>query len=415
MAISNTISTLTALAPIMKEQFAPKIQEIIEDKAILYKEFEKEVKRYGKIFYIPIEATWNRGIGASAEDGVLPAVGAAVPDRFELSPTYQWGGIGLTLQSIKESEGAGIAVETQMSFQMKSMRRAFTKELNRLFWGFDGRMGIVSSKTNATTWVMKAPDLARYFQINDNIQLSTGANQTPDTNGSGTVSAINLSTNTLTLSGAGITATGADGDYMYRSLAGTDQTSGGNYFNGLRHIVDDTTNSNNSFQSKTRSATTPLWNGNVLGNSGTNRALTQLLMDQAYDKSREQSPETAPDMLMYHTSVGREYRALLTPDIRYTSGEGMDPRKNPEYNGMKIISDVDAPYNNMFFLCRDSMKCYEAAPFTWYDDGGGVWQRQDVESTAPKANQIARAYIWLNIGVSIPAANTLLDDITATT
>jgi hypothetical protein len=408
--IANGFSTISAINTILKQIVEPKLQTMLEAKTALWKKLPKKSQEFGQSFRIPYEKAWNRGIGASAEDGVLPPIDAMTTDEFTLAPTYLWFGLGLTKQSIDRTKGKNQAIVSQLTQQMDNVRLGMAKEMNRLLWGYEGRVGIsAGTGTGTTACTMKAPDYDRYMKVGDKLAFhnGTGAIRSGETH---TITAINRATHIVTFDG---NVASSDGDYIYRALTGTDATSKGNYPNGLRHIVDDLTYSVAAFQGKTRTVTgsADILNGGVFDNSTVNRAITTSLLNLAYDFPTENSPYDSCDLIVGHTSVMRALRDLITPDVRFAPGGKGELRIEPKFDGKEFMTDVDAPYNELFMLNTETIAVYEAHPFEFWDDGGGIMQREDY-GTSPKANLRARGEWAGNIGSKCPSANVRITDIT---
>jgi hypothetical protein len=397
----------------MKINYMDEMQKTLELTTKIYTDIKKRSQDYGEQLEQPIEDEINRGIGFSAEDGVLPVLDRSIPSKWVLTPKYFWGGISLTLQAIERAKGNPNSMIDNVKWQIESTRRAMAKEMNRLYFGFSGgRLGLSSTTISTLTVTCDGPDLVRHFRKNDKLAIHIGSSASLRGSSTYSVTSVDKPNNQFDINAdpTGI----ADNDEIYRALS-NNESSKDNTIQGLRHIVDDTTLSGSTFQGQTRTTATEQWNGHLMRSGGNNRALTPLLLNQAYDKVGENSAYPEPDIAYAAPSLLRKYRDFFIPDMRYSSSDKVLNPGGRElwYNKAKLVGDNDCPYFTIFFLTKETLEFLEIKPLSLYENAGGAWQREDVGSS-PKANEFLRMMLWGELYCKAPNANVQLLDISAT-
>lgn len=102
------------------------------------------------------------------------------------------------------------------------------------------------------------------------------------------------------------------------------------------------------------------WAGNVLGNGGTPRALTQSLLDQAEEAVYVATGEPA-SFILCSTGVFRKYKSLFE-EVRRLSTDGRGPLTYEAgatslfYNGIPLIRDKDCPSGKLIFCNQAYVK-----------------------------------------------------------
>jgi len=411
MAIQNELSTMSDLGSALNKILLEKIHPVFDQRATMWKWFPKKGQEFGETtgFLIPIEDSFNRGLGASAENGNLPPLGESSPTHFLLATKFLFGGLSLSLQSTIGTKSKKSAIVRNVQYQMKALQEAVIKDMNRVVFKKAGELGEIASSTGSTI-TMKTPDFDRYLKPGDFIAIHTndGAIRTGY---QFTIQSIDRATHIVTLD---TTCDAADdADIVYRANMGDDESSQTYWPAGLGHIVDDRSYASATFQGKTRDANNPQWEGNVLDNSAVDRDLTTLLMDRAWDKTMENSTYDAPDLMVWAPATKRTWHELLLPDTRWVPGKTMDPgAMKAAYNGTEIIVDNDCNRGQIYFLRKETLSWYQQAPLQFWNLGN-VLQRMDSGST-PKANVYARCYLFGNFGSNCPSANTRITDLNHT-
>jgi hypothetical protein len=157
---------------------------------------------------------------------------------------------------------------------------------------------------------------------------------------------------------------------------------------------------------------------NVLSNSGTLRALTTDLMQQAMDQCDIASDET-PGAILTNHAIKRRYAALLVADKRYPPGGDITldgGYKALDFNGVALVADKDASLTAtpnvlqaLYFLSMSSLEMQVLQDWEWMQKDGAILAR-----VANKDAYEATLACYMNLSCDRPNANCLLSDISET-
>lgn len=386
-------TTLTTLDAILKNQYLGPVREQLNNKTVLMKRLERDDESVvGKNFTIPLHVGRNEGIGARAEGGTLPTAGAQSYKETIVPMKYIYGRIKLTGPTIKAARNNEGAFIRAVDSEMKGLSRDMNSSLNRQLWGDGtGALTVCGTTSNSTTVVVASTAKLRVGMPIDVLVTADGTTSTGATGR--TVSSIASST-TFVISGAAITTDNTFSVYVAGSR--------GNEIMGMSGIFSAT-----STLQGLDVSTYPYWKANVLANGGSNRSISEVLMQTAMDTTESTGNG---EVTAIYTSYGvrRAYQALLQADRVYQNVQKFDGGFEAlMYNGKPIFVDKDAPANKVFFVDENQLKIYRLADFDWMQEDGAILSRVSGEDAYE-----AVLYGYMELGCSARNAQTLLADIT---
>ena len=388
-------TTLTTLDAILKNQYIGPIRDQLNNSSVLYSRLEKNSDSVvGKNFTIPLHYGRNEGVGARGEGTALPTAGNQQYKECIVPMRYQYGRIqltGPTMKAARSNEGAFIrAVDSEMRGLEKDMKSS----MNRQAFGDGSGILTKCGATSASTSVVV--DSTANLRVGMPIDVLKIADGTSVAAGR-TVSSITNAT-TFVISGAAITTTSANAVY----IAG----SRNNEMMGLGGIVSDADPTGGALQGLAV-ATYPWWKATVLGNSGTNRAISDTLLQTAIDTLEANSSGRCTAM---YTSFGvrRAYQALLTATKQLVNTQELKGGyKAITYNDLPIIADKDAPANKIFVVDEDELQVFRLGDFDWMQDDGAILSRVSGYDAYE-----AVLYVYEELGTTMRNAHVLIGDIT---
>lgn len=360
------MASLTTLDAILKNQYIGPVNEQVNSKIILLNRIDKDNESVsGKNFTIPLHYGRNEGVGARADGGTLPTAGSQSYKEAIVPMRYLYGRIKLTGPSIRAartSEGAFIrAVESEMKGVTKDLKSG----LNRQLYGDgSGALTVCGTTSNSTTVVVASTAKLRAGMPIDVLVTADG---TTSTGAAGrTVSSITSSTQ-FVISGAAITTDNTFSVY----IAGSRNLE----VMGLGGIVNTTDPAPGALQNLAV-ATYTWWKASVNSNSGTNRAISETLMQTMLD-TVEQAGEGETSAIYTTYGVRRAYQALLQASRIYQNTMKFDAGYTAlEYNGRPMFADKDCPANTAFFTDESMLKFYELGEgFFWMEEDGAILSR----------------------------------------
>jgi hypothetical protein len=315
----------------------------------------------------PVHTTRNSGIGSRLEMEPLPTPGQQGYAAARLALKYGYAGVQLTGQAISLSDSDPKAFAKVLDQEMDGLKNDVQKDMNRQVYGDGtGAIGVVSA-TGTTVNTVTVSD-ARLFQRGEMVDIITLPNTVAITNRQ--ITAINVSTGVLTLSGAAFST--AIGQIVVRNGSGP-SASGNREMTGFGAIVSNTGvlyNIDPSVETE--------WTSEVNSNGGTLRALSEGLMIQMADRIRTRGGKTS--VIFQSLGVRRAYFNLLSQQrqvvneqnftggftgLAFTTDEGEIP----------AVADVDAPLSTMYFINEDDITYYHDEDWHWLDRDGSMWKQ----------------------------------------
>ena len=390
------MATLTTLNEILKTQYIGPLNDQIDNEVKLLSRVEhiQDEIVTGKNFTLPLHVSRNEGIGAKAEGAVLPTAGAQGYKDAVFPMKYLYGVISVTGQSIaatKNNEGAFIrAVDSEM----KGVTKDLKADMNRMLYG-DGSGALTAATANATASTTVTVTSTAKLRVGMKIDIIAGTTASVS---NATVTAINSATS---FTHNGTAAAVAASSSVYKAGAKDIELM------GLAGIVSATDPISTGLQGLTV-ALNPYWKASVLGNSGTNRALTIALMRTALDTVETAGNGKTTAIYTTH-GVRRAYEALLQADRQYVNVMKLDGGvETLAYDGLPIIADKDCQANRLYFVDESELVLAElgAGGFQWMDEDGSILSRTDRDGYS------AVLYRYCELATRARNAHALLTDIT---
>jgi len=361
-------AALATIEPILKERYAPKIREQLNDEVVFLNRIEQSSDRIssdteGKYVTFPIHVRRNNGIGSRTENQPLPVPGNQGYANARVQLKLAYGGIEVTGAAISMSDSNPKAFAKVIDEETRGLKDDLRKDLNRQFYG-NGSGAISAVGANGTTTTITVND-ARAFQIGMKIDVITAPSTVVATR---IVNAVNIANREITVDQATTTTAG--------QLL-TRQGSAANEMTGFDAIIRDT-----GLLYNINPSTEPEWKAVVKGNSGTPRQLTESLMTELTDDIRVNGGKTT--LILYSLGVRRSYANLLMQmrqvvnktefkggfsGLAFTTDRGEIP----------VLADPDAPLGTANFINEDALTLYRDEPWHWLDQDGSMW-KQKVDS-----------------------------------
>lgn len=386
-------ATLSTIDSILKTQYLGPIREQLNMDVTLLSRIEKDKESItGKGFTVPLHYGRNEGVGAKAEGATLPT---AVNQQFKetiIPMRYLYGRGKLTGQSMKASANSTGAFARAIDVEMKGIQKDIKSELNRMLFGDgSGVLATCGTTSNSTTVVVGSTAKLRAGMVVDIIVTADGTTSTGAVGR--TITSIASST-TFVISGAAITT---DNTFsVYRNGARGIEVM------GLSGIITNT----GTLQS-IDPATYAFWKANVLSNSGTNRAITDILLQTGMDTVSQNSDG---EVSAWYTTYGvkRAIQALLQADRQFVNTmEYKAGFKTISYNDIPIIADKDAVANTIFGADEKMLKMYMMADFDFMEQDGAILSRISGEDAYEFV-----LYGYMELGTHARNAHVKIADIT---
>jgi hypothetical protein len=361
---------------VLKEMYLPRLQSTVNKGRILSEHLRKETgmtDATGRKAIVPVNIRPSEAIGARADGGALPSPQGQTYVESQVEYAYNYATVRIThpvIVSSKNDEGAFVRA---VSSEFDGIRRDLQTDVNRQWFG-DGSGALGSANGAGSSATALVLDTGHNVAVNMNIDIYTAK-----TGGSHEVNSATVSATTATGATIG-SSSWSDGSWVFR------EDSRENEMMGLLGIVDNGQSSNGAdgpyvttLQNISRS-TYPEWRSRVNHNSGTPRAISETIIDDAILDVQEQS-EGETDLII---SSARQYRKashILTGDRRYTPTMRLRGGFTAlDWGGIPWVWDRDCPIDSggdhmVFGLDMADMMQLELQNWDFDDTDGSVLHR----------------------------------------
>ena len=393
------MANINSITPILKERYAPRIVEQLENYTPFMKKITKSSDNIssefgGKYVYFPIHVGRNSGIGSRFEDEVLPAAGQQKYDGGRVRMKYAYGSIRVTGPSVALSDENPKAFAKVITEEVDGVIRDLGKDFNRqLFGNGNGALAYFSAgSATATAAVARARNVGPddLVDIYDNTGAKTST--TPVR-----VVAVDYVLNTITFASA---QTVVSGGFITRAGSGPDAVKGNREITGLKAIIDTS-----SVLYDLDPALQPVWKAHSQAKRSGSPAPTleedmTLLTDQIFAAGGK------TDLMITSQGVRRAYAKelmSLRQTVNRTEHEG-------GFSGLKFTSDgpsgeiemlvdLDAPTGEIQFVDTSDLTLYRDKAWSWLERDGSMW-KQDVSGGGPKDAWIAQIAEYHELAIS---------------
>jgi len=414
--------TLSNYDAMLREFYEGALRRQLNSEIKMFDALDRSSRSFaGRKVVFPLHLSRNKGVGAGVESGILPTAGNQTTVECNVTATYQYGRINLTGQAM--AAGKHAFAET-LAFEIEGVSDDQKVDIGRQTYG-EG-LGILcrahtdshsSSQITVMNWYYE-PGHPGGRYISTGQGLSFGSEAGVSANGTASVISVSVANNsgttydTITTSATALDISACN--IFVFNHPGAASGGDGRELKGLRALVDDVTASNlygrtsgmytATVQAVSR-ATYNKWNGTVIGNSQVERNIDSALIQKAFDQIKIKSTRDVSKIIGEY-SVVSAFLDSVSSDRRYASKNFDAGKSGLTYNGVDIIQDLLAPYNELFILGKDTMKSYVLKDFSFANDDGTI-----IKNVANYDIWEAFIVYYGNIGVEYSNGNAVIRDI----
>lgn len=424
---------LAAIDDTLKYVYGNRLTNQFEDETLTYHQFQKSDRTPSGLGYeFGVKYARGQGFGGVLEDGRMPDPLAPKYDKGRIKPAFMYGSIRLTGPAIYAGKGDVAAFVDTLSDVIQDAYQTAIVDLNRMACGDShGKLATLSavSDTLSTTveWTGTYDNTLGVSRLIPGMVVDHCEAGTVDVSSAGSrIKSIDPVTNIVTFEkndgtynanhplgsayqGNQAAATIASGAVMTR-IGAREATwtaaSVAREMMGIEGIYDDDTLLA-AFEN-IDSGDFPDWQGNVLGNSGTDRPLSLKLMLQCLALTRVKSGKKVKIIRM-GTGQQRAYADLLIPDVRFAPNKLEGGYETLTFQGgdgtVKMVIDPSIAPGKIFFEPDGAIKKYELASLGWGNIDPGMHQREGYDTY----DRFIR--IYTNLGTEQRNSLTCLSDL----
>lgn len=360
----------TTASEVLKEFFLPGTQEELNNSSLLLAQIDSNDEDVeGERVTANHHVGRNSGVGARKEGETLPSPGAQnyVRSDYFLYANYGTGRISTRLmKAIKTNRGAFLnAAKAEMTRIKDDLKR----EVNFQAWGTsDGVVAATDLNAVATNDIIlaAATDRRVFNYLHVGMHIDIGVVATPTSVASDrTITAINKTTKTITISGTAVTT--ATTDRIFRQGNGG---SGANQrvITGIQTIVDST-----GVYAGIDPDDVPEWASYEDDLSG---PLTEAAIEEVMSEismTGASVPDlciTTPEILRAFAAVLKQDRQLTNPTVLKGGFKGVVVQT--PWGDVTVTSDRDCPAGTVWFLNTGELVQYQYADWDFLDADGSV-------------------------------------------
>ncbi len=400
-------ASLATLNAVTKEIYSGKLRKQLNDETTVLKRVERSGANIvtevgGKYVTFPVHTRRNSGIGARNENEALPNAGQQGTAGARVGLTYQYGAMELSGPAISLADTDYQSFISAVDFESERLRVDLSLDLNRQVYG-DGSGALATCIVNTAVNAVVVLD-ATLFDLDMlvDIVVAVGGAYLTTQGTPRKVTAVNYTTNTVTIDGAPVTT--AVTHIFVRA---------GNYnreWTGLKAIVATT-----GVLFNIDPAAEPVWTANVDSNGGTLRALSESIMNTMSDTIKQRGGKTTAAFTTY--GLRRAYANLLQQQRTYVNTEGKfdGGYKQLAYatpdGDVPMVVDRMGPKNKMWFVNEEALTLYREHDWDFMTYANGDKWRLKSNASGDFDAYIARMNQYSQLGTDRRNSHGLIADL----
>jgi len=370
MATAN----LTSLASLAKEVYEPRLVSQLQDDAIGHKRIKSSSEGVteragGKYVDFPITVGRNPAVSYRAESEAIGTAGRGTYDEVHVPLYYGYGRLSVTGQMIDLLNTNVQAFMNAWETEQTNLKDSVAKDTNRIFYGNgEGALCAVATSMGGA---------GNSFVVDDIYWLELGMLVDIHVTGTSTqlvtnreITAIDRTTNTVTLSGATFTALTTHSLYREGNFTSATQREP----DGLSNIVDST-----GALYGVNPSSVDRWRSTETAMGG---PLSETTMLNVVDDIRTEGGKVS--VILADFGASRAYFNLLTQQRKFNDTvefEGGLSGLAFNYGGSKlpVVADPDmrpisSTSSHMYFLDESSFKFYQTGDWKFADRDGSMFR-----------------------------------------
>lgn len=348
----------------------------------------------------------NTGSAAGTETLTLPTAGKQGYLQANIPMKKNYHTISLSDYVLEASKKSKEFLVNVLESEYQGAKNDMQRQLSRQGWGIGtGAICRVNDASPDTTLTFDTPIIGKnpmdYFDDGNGLMFSSAI----DAATSAAYTEVSAITGTHTMTVASATGI-VDDDYVFlahdNGTATPTVSNVGAEIMGMKGLIDDGANVA-TLEGLARA--TYLWWQSFVDDNTTQRSLTEALLHSTFLEAMKKGN---PKYILTSWDVVSVYGQLLTPDRRYANAnmELNGGFKGVDFNGLPMVADYDAPYDEAYFVDPSVLSVEDLGPIGFMNADGGILDRS---ATTPAYNATLRYYA--NLAISAPNKCASLRDV----
>lgn len=368
--------TLDLADAVLKEDYHGPLRKQINDSVAITAQMTKNRETLvGRRAILPCHMSRNTGVGSRLEGEALPTAGNQGTVDQIVTLHYHYGKVRLTKQTITRMASDRGAFINATKLEMEGLKSDCVRDMERQVTGTSNGVIATCGTTAATTVVQLLTSTPEQTLVNlyEGAVIDIGTVANPQAVAANReVTDVDFTNLTITISGAAVSTTSGT-HFIFRQGNGGSGTSQREN-TGLQTMVAAT-----GALFGIDPATYKAWASIVDSNSGTNRAISENLVEKTAHRAENRSGKKVSS-LWAEDGVYRAGANLLQAQKRIVNTlELKGGHKGLEFNfgadGAPLMRARDLPPNKLFGLCHEDLVEFIDEDWTWEDADGSVLTR----------------------------------------
>jgi hypothetical protein len=323
----------------------------------------------GNEFRVPLHTSRNQGTGPRAQSATLPAPGNQGYQYISESLKFFYGLFNITGQLLKASESNEGAFKRALTAEMEGVTDDLKRHVN--IQAFGAGNGVLASITTGATSATQAVSTTIYFQGGEYVDIYDSTLTTYRGSASVSVTAVNRTALTITLSSSVATTTN---DVIVR--ASSDSTSGspnndkGQAINGLDNIVDS---AGALHGLNPATAGQGFWASQEIAAAGA--VVGDNLLRQLMDGIGFESGKDDDALLLTTRGIRNRYANTLTALKRFNDAQAVTLRGGFSallFDNKPMVVDDHCQLGYVYALSPKDMMWIQMSDWEWMEEDGKV-------------------------------------------
>lgn len=362
-----TQQTIAALDPVLKDLYGPTVIDQLNNEILVFQLLDVTSENLvGRDIILGLHTSRSGGVGARAEGDNLPTASAQSYQKAIFNLKYLYGRGQVTGPAIVRTRDSIGSMVSALRDEMTRIRDDLMLDTARQTYGDGtGTVAQCGTTTTSTTVVLNSDEPIRkgFLYVNQVVDIGTLA-APASLAAAVTITDVNLTNKTITVSGSAISTTTAN----YVSIAGSrNAATGASYeLDGLLELVNPTAG-------VTVAGINPASAGNSFWDNLRDSSGTLSLDNMRKWTNQVRIAGGTPSLLVCSFGIQRSVYNLFTSNLRYVGEDVTKMRggfQSISFDGYPLVADRLAPFGKLLMLDKRFLKLYSAMDWQFLDQDG---------------------------------------------
>jgi hypothetical protein len=364
--------TLSLADAVLKEDYKGPLRKQINDRVKFISQLETNTEDFaGRRAIVPCHVGRNSGIGSRKEGETLPTAGNQTTVDAIIGMKYHYGRVKLSAQVIAHMAKDRGAFVRAMKLEMEGLVADITRDRARQAWGASNGVIATCGTTSTSTTVQLATTTPESILVGlrEGAVIDIGTSASPGSVAtSRTVTAVDLTNKTITISGAAVSTSSSN----FVSRAGSGGTG-----SDQRELTGWQSLCGTGTVQSIDPSTYPSWASIVDTNSGTTRPFTEALVEKTSHRAENLSGKVVSTMYAedgVYRAIAQHLKAYqrIVNKVTLNGGHQGVSFSFGGTEDVTLVRDRDCPPGTLNGYSPGAVSRYVLEDWTWEDRDGST-------------------------------------------